>query len=185
MILLSHTLLFAQNNDLALHRGLDAHIHLDSVMFWGFVATVIMTTILSLSQGFRLTRMSLPLMLGTIASGDWERARVWGFGMHVVAGWLFSVVYALAFETWDRATWWLGAAIGLVHSAFILATIMPLLPTVHPRMASEYQSPNATPLLEPPGFMGLNYGAETPFITVIAHVVYGIILGSFYQLTGH
>lgn len=32
--------------------------------------------------------------------------------------------------------------------------------------------------------MALNYGTQTPLITLAAHVVYGAILGSFYQLTG-
>lgn len=167
-----------------LHRGLDAHIHVDSVAFWGFVATVVLTTILSMSQGMKLTRMSLPLMLGTIVSGDWGRAKIAGFAMHFVNGWLFSIPYALAFETWGLATWWLGAGIGIVHALFVLAAILPVLPGIHPRMASEYQQPDPTPLLEPPGFMGLNYGIGTPLTTLVAHVVYGTILGSFYQLTG-
>jgi uncharacterized oligopeptide transporter (OPT) family protein len=38
-------------------------------------------------------------------------------------------------------------------------------------------------LLEPPGLMALNYGRKTPILTVLAHVVYGAILGAFYQLT--
>lgn len=167
-----------------LHRGLDRHIHMDSIVYWGFVATVVMTAILSLSQGLRLTRMSVPLMLGTMVSGDWKRAKVYGFMAHLVNGWLFSVVYALAFETWDRATWALGAGIGVIHGLFLLGVILPLLPCVHPRMASEYQHPDQTPLLEPPGFMGLHYGLETPVVTLVAHLVYGAILGSFYQLTG-
>ena len=106
------------------------------------------------------------------------------FLIHVVDGWLISVVYALAFEAWDEATWWLGALIGVIHAAFLLAAVLPLLPAVHVRMASEYQSPSDTPLLEPPGFMALNYGRAAPVVILAAHVVYGIILGSFYQVTG-
>ena len=108
---------------------------------------------------------------------------MYGFAMHVLNGWLFSIVYALAFETWDRATWWLGAAIGLIHGMFVVSAILPLLPAIHPRMARPYHQSDEPMLLEPPGFMGLNYGRETPFITIAAHVVYGAILGSFYQLT--
>jgi hypothetical protein len=37
-------------------------------------------------------------------------------------------------------------------------------------------------MLEPPGFLGLNYGFSTPLSIVIAHVVFGIILGSFYRV---
>jgi hypothetical protein len=32
--------------------------------------------------------------------------------------------------------------------------------------------------------MALNYGRRTPLIALLAHVVYGSILGAFYHLTG-
>lgn len=160
------------------------HLHLDSIAFWGFVATVLMTTILSVSQGLRLTRMSFPLMIGTIITADWERARLYGFAIHVVNGWLFSIGYALAFESWRRTGWWLGAGIGLLHGLFIISAVLPLLPAVHPRMARPYRAGDDPMLLEPPGFLGLNYGRETALVTVLAHVVYGATLGAFYQRTG-
>ena len=31
--------------------------------------------------------------------------------------------------------------------------------------------------LEPPGLLGLNYGRQTPVVTMLAHVVYGVALG--------
>ena len=40
------------------------------------------------------------------------------------------------------------------------------------------------PLLEPPGFMMLNYGRRTPLATIAAHVAYGAIVGGFISLTG-
>lgn len=58
---------------------------------------------------------------------------------------------------------------------------MPLLPSVHPSMASEHRGPEPTRALEPPGFLALNYGRSTPVITVAAHVVYGIVLGALYR----
>jgi len=36
--------------------------------------------------------------------------------------------------------------------------------------------------LEPPGFLALNYGYETPVSVLIAHVAYGIVLGLFYSM---
>ena len=39
---------------------------------------------------------------------------------------------------------------------------LPLIPGLHPRMASEYQGPTPTRQLEPPGFLALNYGRPTP-----------------------
>ncbi|WP_105012905.1 hypothetical protein [Salinibacter sp. 10B] len=81
---------------------------------------------------------------------------------------------------WQWATWWLGALLGTFHGLFILIVIMPALPDVHPRMAGKHHGPTPTRQLEPPGFMALNYGRNTPAITLIAHAVYGILLGAFY-----
>ena len=153
-----------------------------SWILWGFVATVVLTTLMSASQGLRFTRMSIPYMLGTIFTPDRDRAKLIGFGLHVADGWLFSLLYVAAFQSWHRATWWLGAGIGLVHAAFILTAGMRILPGLHPRMASEQHGPTAAPQLEPPGFLGLNYGIRTPLSVLAAHLVYGAVLGAFYSL---
>ena len=134
------------------------------------------------SQGLGLTRMSLPYMLGTMFTPDRDRAKLVGFVVHVVNGWMFAFVYAAAFESWRRATWWLGAAIGLVHALVRADRGMPMLPALHPRMASEQHGPTPTRQLEPPGFLALNYGRRTPISVLLAHLVYGGILGAFYRL---
>ena len=32
-------------------------------------------------------------------------------------------------------------------------------------------------LLEPPGFLMLNYGTQTPLVALAAHIVYGTLVG--------
>ncbi|HEY9514243.1 MAG TPA: hypothetical protein VIQ74_01085 [Gemmatimonadaceae bacterium] len=157
-------------------------MNIASVLLWGFVATVVLTTMLSAGQGLGLSRMSIPFIVGTMFTPDRSRAGMIGFLVHFVNGWIFALLYALAFESWHRATWWLGAGIGLVHGLAVLVALMPVLPGFHPRMASEQRGPEPTRELEPPGFMALNYGRQTPLITILAHLVYGGILGAFYQL---
>lgn len=153
-----------------------------SAALWGFVATIVLTTLMSAAQGLGLSRMSIPFMLGTMVTPDRDRAPMVGFVIHFVNGWVFAVVYALAFESWGRATWWLGAGIGLVHALAVLIAVMPVLPGLHPRMASERRGPDPTRALEPPGFLALHYGHRTPVVTIMAHAVYGAILGGFYRL---
>jgi hypothetical protein len=153
-----------------------------SWLLWGFVATIVLTTLMSASQGLRFTRMSIPYMLGTLFTPDRDRAKLVGFVVHLLDGWLFSALYVMAFEAWHRATWWLGAGIGLVHAAFVLTAGMRILPGLHPRMASEQHGPAAAPQLEPPGFLGLNYGVRTPLTVLAAHLLFGALLGAFYRL---
>ena len=159
-------------------------MNIPGVLLWGFVATIFLTTIMAAAQGLGLSRMSIPFMLGTMVTPSRDRAPLLGFLIHLLNGWIFAVVYAFAFESWSRATWWLGAGIGLVHGLAVLVAAMPVLPGLHPRMASEHRGPEPTRALEPPGFMALNYGRRTPLLTLLAHVVYGAILGSFYWPVG-
>jgi hypothetical protein len=58
-----------------------------------------------------------------------------------------------------------------------------LLPFVHPRMGTPTTAADSTPLLEPPGFMLLNYGRGTPVVTLVAHVAYGALVGGFTGLS--
>ncbi|MBF6592713.1 MAG: hypothetical protein IVW57_19555 [Ktedonobacterales bacterium] len=153
-----------------------------SISLWGFVGTLVLTTLMAGSQALGLTRMNLPYLLGTMVTSDRDRAKLLGFGMHLVSGWLFAALYAAAFQSWRRATWWLGAAIGMVHALFVLVVASSVLHTIHPRMASEEQGPTPTRQLEPPGFLALNYGRRTPLSLILSHLVYGGILGAFYRL---
>ena len=151
-----------------------------SILLWGFVATVFLTGIMTASHGAHMTRMSIPFMLGTIFTADRDRARLAGILVHFVNGWAFALIYAAAFEAWDRSTWWLGAGIGLVQAGFVLTAAMAILPGMHPRMAGETRGPTPTRQLEPPGFLALNYGGQTPLVVILAHLVYGAVLGAFY-----
>jgi hypothetical protein len=71
---------------------------------------------------------------------------------------------------------------GFVHGLFLLVCALPLLPFAHPRMASEYYGAASRRQLEPPGFLAMNYGYQTPIITMIGQTVYGATLGGFLQL---
>jgi hypothetical protein len=157
-------------------------VRLDSILLWGFFATVVLTTVMEGGQGLGFSRMSIPLMLGAAFTANRGRASVVGFVIHMVNGWLFALVYGLAFENLRLATWWLGALFGLAQALFVLVAFLPIFPYLHPRMASENFGPNPTRQLEPPGFMALNYGRATPAITIAAHLLYGAILGGFYTL---
>ncbi len=44
-------------------------------LLWGFVGTVVLTTLMAGSQGMHLTRMNLPYMLGTIFTASRDRPR--------------------------------------------------------------------------------------------------------------
>ena len=146
----------------------------------GLVGTVVLTTILRGASELRLTRIDLPFLLGTALTGDRVRAKAVGYALHFGFGLLFALAYAAVFAVLDRTGVLLGAALGLVHALFAgSALVNVLLPAVHPRMGTGYDAAGSSPLLEPPGFMLLNYGRQTPVVTIVAHVLYGAIVGGF------
>jgi uncharacterized membrane protein YagU involved in acid resistance len=146
-------------------------------LVFGLLATAILTGTMISAQMAGLTRLDLPLLLGTIITDDPDRARVAGFFIHLTVGQGFAFGYAAAFAVLGGATWWLGGLFGLVHSTLALTVLVPLLVGIHPRVASERAGPASTALLEPPGLLGLNYGRQTPIAAVLAHLVYGTALG--------
>jgi hypothetical protein len=146
----------------------------------GFVGTLVLTTALRLAQVLGLTRMDIPLLLGTIFAQDRRRASVIGYALHFLNGQLFALGYAAIFYAVGQEGWLFGAALGLVHAAFAGGALVNiLLPAVHPRMGTRWSDASESPLLEPPGFMLWNYGRHTALVTVIAHVAYGALVGGF------
>jgi hypothetical protein len=157
-------------------------MNLPSIFLWGFAATIVLTTMMTLAQGFGFTRMSIPFMIGTILTPARDRAMVVGSVMHFLNGLVFALIYALFFEALERTGFMLGAGFGALHALFVLTIGMAALPGIHPHMVSEYYGPTINRLLQPPGFLALNYGRRTPIVTFLAHLLYGAILGGFYQL---
>lgn len=154
-----------------------------SWLLWGFIATIVLTTLSEGAQGAGLTRMSFPDVLGLALTPSRDRAKLYGLLLHAALGLIYSLIYVAIFESLHAAGWWRGALIGLAHALFVLTAVMKVLPSVHPRMASEHYGPTARRVLEPPGIMALHYGVQTPLAVVVSHMAFGAILGAFYHLS--
>jgi hypothetical protein len=149
----------------------------------GFAGTLVLTTVLRAASELRLTRIDLPFLLGTALTEDRLRAKAVGYLLHFLFGLVFALVYYAIFSAIGRSGWWLGAVFGLVHGVFTgSALVNVLLPVVHPRMGSPESTARTSALLEPPGFMMRNYGIRTPLVSVLAHILYGSIVGGFLAL---
>jgi hypothetical protein len=159
---------------------MEPFVHWYAWLLWGLVGTALLTLISEIAQGMRLSRMSLPYVLGTFVSANRDRALVAGMLLHFAIGLVFAFVYIAAFHALGGATWWRGTWLGLLHAALLLTAGCRALPGLHPRMASEQQEPTEIRALEPPGFLALNYGHATPLVVIFEHVVFGFVLGTLY-----
>ncbi len=151
----------------------------------GFAGTIVLTVALDGASALGLTRMDLPFLLGTAVTSDRARARMLGSLLHLASGLVFAVIYYGVFVAIGRAGFLLGALFGLAHGLFTLTTLVSaILPAVHPLMGTSFTAADSTPLLEPPGFLMLNYGRSTPIVTLLAHLAYGAIIGGFVGMAG-
>jgi len=153
-----------------------------SSLLAGFVGTVLLTTLEAGAQQLHLSRMSIPYLLGAVFTPGRDRAKIVGFFAHLINGQLFALLYVAIFRATGEATALRGAIIGLVHATVVLLVVVPLLPAVHPRMASLHQGPTELRQIEPPGPMALHYGLTTPLAVVIAHIVFGLAVGGLYRM---
>jgi len=151
--------------------------------FWssfagGFLGTVVMTTMVRGAAELGLTRMDLAFLLGTTVTENRRKAKALGYLFHFVLGIAFALLYGALFAIIHHSSWWLGALIGAAQALFTATVLVNvLLPVVHPRIATSDTAANDIALIEPPGFLMLNYGRNTFLITLLAHIAYGAIVG--------
>jgi len=149
-----------------------------SAIAGGLLGTVVLTTIVRAASEMNLTRMDLTLILGTMVTIDRRRARAYGYAIHFGIGLIFALLYVAVFVAIHRASWWLGALFGALHAVFLgVVVINVLLPLVHPLMGTPETSASEHALIEPPGFLMLNYGRSTFVITLLAHMAFGAVVG--------
>ena len=149
-----------------------------SAIAGGVLGTLALTTIVRASSELSLTRMDLPLLLGTTVTENRRKARAIGYAIHFVIGPMFALGYAALFLALGEHSWWMGAVFGALHAVFtgtVLTNV--ILPLVHPRIATPDTAANDVSLIEPPGFLMLNYGRNTFLIALLAHVAFGAIVG--------
>lgn len=149
----------------------------------GFAGTLVLTTVLRAATELHLTRMDLPFLLGTAVTTNRTAAKAVGYVAHFAMGLVFALGYFALFSALGRHDWWLGALFGLAHGVLAgTVLISVLLPLVHPRMGSTLTDSTTVALIEPPGFLGRNYGRRTAAVGLLAHVLYGLVVAGFMTL---
>lgn len=148
-----------------------------NILILSLLATVAFSIIMYGAIGIHLTRLNIPFLLGTFLTANRSKALIIGFFLHFLLGFVFTFVYLLIMVSMNWLSIWFGLFLGLFQALFVLTVFYAILPKFHPRMASENWGPQEAKLLEPPGFLGMNYGYITPIVILIAHAVFGLIVG--------
>ncbi len=158
----------------------------------GFVATVVMTAMMTLAGKMGLTQMPpMTLVTGSMMTDDPERARRLGIMAHYIlmGTVVFGLIYAGLFSAFGSASVLTGLIIGAVHGVIVGAMAMPMMPAMHPRMVDSplggtVTTGGGTVTLSKPGFFGANWGGMTPIGLLIGHLVYGLVAALVYTALG-
>lgn len=162
------------------HSGFIPHLY--TIILWGLCAAAIKATLLEGAQLFGFTRLNLPFMFGSFVSANRMLAVIWGYALFIILSLVTAFFYAVIFHNVGEASWRMGGLIGILHGLFAVTVLLPNLPFVHPRMASDYDGPTSIRILEPPGPFGLNYGKWTALVVILAQTIAGALFGLGYQL---
>lgn len=156
----------------------------------GFVGTAIMSMMMKMAGKMGMTDMPpMELVTGSMLSGDPERAKQLGIGLHwIMLGTIvFGLGYAALFSALGTASWLTGILIGAVHGLVVGLVAMPMMPAMHPRMTTEPAFAGTVDTavdrveLSAPGVLGSRWGAMTPVGLVMGHIVYGLVVALVYQ----
>jgi hypothetical protein len=162
--------------------------------FWpaviaGLLGGLLMTAMMTMMRKAGKTAMDMALLQGSMFTGDRSKAKAIGLFTHLVmmSAIVLGSIYALLFAWFDTEAnnaWWVGALIGVVHG-IVAGMAMAMMGAMHPRMragamATAGAGSGDEVQLEPPGFFAKNYGAATPPGVLMAHVIYGLVVGLVY-----
>jgi hypothetical protein len=154
-----------------------------STLVAGMLGTTVLTTMIRAASELGWTRMDIAFLLGTAFVENRTRAKAIGYACHFLLGLVFAFAYAALFTVVGFSAWWLGAIVGALHALFVsTALVNVMLPVVHPRMGTPDTAANDVALIEPPGFMMLNYGRNTFLLNFVAHVAFGAIVGAIVRV---
>ena len=142
----------------------------------GIISGTIMVAILYMGIAMmpKQMKMNLFLLLGTMAFPSGAMAIVAGAMMHAVNSILFGLAHvgiyqAFGLET-QLAAW--GLLFGFVHWV-VVGMMLWMMPMLHIRVRSGE--------IEAPGAFALNYPAMTAAGFLMLHLLFGLLVGVFYQ----
>lgn len=154
-------------------EGTDA-ISWAGAVVWGVVATVAFTLFSIMGKSMGMTRMDLLDLLGsTMTRPGSSAATALGAVIHHVNGAVLAVSWVYAVTLVDlSANWATGLAWGAILTVLALF-MMSSMRAVHPAIRRGEQ--------QDPGPAATNFGAMTPFGSLMGHLVYGLVLGLTYN----
>ena len=144
--------------------------------FWrtvtaGIVAWIVFTIILYMAPVMGIPKMDVPQLLGGMFGMN---SPAFGWIMHFMVGMILAFVYTYWFAGHLAGAPWLrGLEFGVLPWLVMMIIVAPMLPLVNPTTAKM-----------PPGFFLANMGVMATMGSLIAHLIWGAVLGAAYGGAG-
>jgi uncharacterized membrane protein YagU involved in acid resistance len=153
----------------------DVKMELDIVaaIISGFVATLVMTGMMTMAPMMGMPKMDMPALLGSMFGAP--GSKMLGLVMHFMMGIIFGVIYAVLFGVVAGTNLiLLGLIFGVAHW-LIVGLMTGMMPMMHAGIRSGDVSA--------PGVYMSNLGGMMGFIGgLMGHVVFGLVVGIVYGL---
>jgi hypothetical protein len=147
------------------------------LLLWaGFSATIAVTWLAFVARRFGWTRLSPVRVLGCFfaSNADGVGSRLIGTLLHFAAGGIvLPLIYGVIFELTGQAEIPFGLALGALHG-IIAGLALPLITS----------QAHCTGVPRDPGIFGWRLGLATPPGLLLAHALYGGVLGYVYVVPG-
>ncbi len=144
----------------------------------GAIGAAAMLVVIYGGRAMGMTKMDLLRTLGTMVQPKGSTNVVYGIGlmMHLMMGAAFGLLHTGLLHAFDPsstgAATGLGILIGAVHGMMVTVAMPVMLKMGHPLVKDG--------TIDDPGPAMTGFGKMTPMGMVMAHVVYGILVGAIY-----
>jgi hypothetical protein len=148
------------------------HIDLALVFSSGFLATLAITTVMSVLLWFGVAQVDLPIWVSRLFVSDPVNVQAVGLGLHLTMGLGFAWVFALVEPRLRFSPGRNGLLFGVVLWAIVQAIGVPMLSVV----ASLIRADQNVSV----GWLASRLGVGAAAASLAAHLVYGVSLGLVY-----
>lgn len=132
----------------------------------GFIAWIAFNLVMAMAPLMGVD-MNVPAMLGGMFGMN---SLAMGWVLHLMIGLILGLIYAYGLASHlPGAPWVRGLLYGILPWLAMMVVVAPMLPLVSPSMSKM-----------PPGFFLANMGMIAPVGGLIAHLVFGAVLGAMY-----
>ena len=145
----------------------------EQAFFTGVLAGAVLCGLLFLARITGMSPIDLSAYMGSTFTGDvsWS-SWLLGFVTYLATAGVIGVAYGAAFESWGASGLERGLILAIPHM-LLVGALLWLMPSINAAIPAQ---------LPAPGFLAAGLGGVSAAVFILAHLVFGAIMGSSYSV---